>query len=248
MERIARTSLRRVDSGALHVPGLRTTLRILRTLVPPASQLAPSAGSGESRLRRCRHLVPSLSLLLGACTPLGAWIYDAPRFAVAEIRPVQAEQGRQRFEFVLTGCNLNDYDLMADSLALQLNLRGQPVSSATHALPIALPMRDSARVTVALAVPDEHLREYREAGGRDVPFAIHSVGTMRTPMGPKVIDAWHRGTVHFAADNATRWTGVVQNACRPGQSVLPPAEGRGTPLPTVRGPEVLPDMRRPSNQ
>jgi hypothetical protein len=189
-----------------------------------------------------------LSLLLSACTPLGAWIYDAPRFAVAEIRPMQPERGRLRFEFVLTGCNLNDYDLMADSLALQLTLRGQPVGSATYALPIALPMRDSARVTVALDVADEHLRQYRDGEGRNVPFAIHSVGTMRTPMGPKVFDAWHRGTVHVAADTGTRWTGVVQNACRPGQSVLPPAAGRGTPMPTVRGPELTPDMRRPTNQ
>jgi hypothetical protein len=189
-----------------------------------------------------------LCTLLGACTPLGAWVYDAPRFAVAEIRPIQPEAGRHRFEVVLTGCNLNDYDLMADSLALQLNLRGQPVSSATHALPIALPMRDSARVTVALSVTDEHLRRFREQGGRDVPFEIHSVGTMRTPMGSKVIDAWNRGTVHVAADSGTRWSGTMQNPCRPGTSVLPPAEGRGKPLPNVRGPEVTPDMRRPSNQ
>jgi hypothetical protein len=199
-------------------------------------------------LRCCRRLVPALPLLLGACTPLGAWVYDAPRFAVAEIRPMQPEQGRHRFEFILTGCNLNDYDLMADSLALQLNLRGQPVSSATHALPIALPMRDSARVTVALAVPDERLRQYQESGGRGVPFEIHSVGTMRTPMGPKAIDSWQRGTVHVADDNGIHWSGAVQNPCRPGTSVLPAAEGRGTPMPSVRGPEVMPDVRRPSNQ
>lgn len=198
-------------------------------------------------MRRCRRLVPLIPVLLGACTPLGAWVYDAPRFAVAEIHPMAPGGGRQGFEFVLTGCNLNDYDLMADSLALQLNLRGQPVGSATYASPIALPMRDSARVTVPLLVTDEALSRYQ--GGREVPFAVHSVGTMRTPMGPKVFDAWHRGTVKLAGDSAAHWTATIQNACRPGSSVLPAAEGRrGTPLPTVRGPEVAPGSQRPPNR
>jgi len=197
-------------------------------------------------LRPSRRLVPVLSALLGACTPLGAWVYDAPRFAVAEIHPMAPGGGRQGFEFVLTGCNLNDYDLMADSLALQLNLRGQPVGSATYALPIALPMRDSARVTVALTVSDEALRQYQD--GREVPFTVRSVGTMRTPMGPKVFNASHRGTVQMAADSGARWTATIQNACRPGSSVLPPAEGRGTQLPTVRGPEVAPGSQRPPNR
>jgi len=177
-------------------------------------------------LRPSRRLVPVLSALLGACTPLGAWVYDAPRFAVAEIHPMAPGGGRQGFEFVLTGCNLNDYDLMADSLAL--------------------PMRDSARVTVALTVSDEALRQYQD--GREVPFTVRSVGTMRTPMGPKVFNASHRGTVQMAADSGARWTATIQNACRPGSSVLPPAEGRGTQLPTVRGPEVAPGSQRPPNR
>jgi hypothetical protein len=197
-------------------------------------------------LHRRRWVSPILTVLLGACTPLGAWVYDAPRFAVAEIHPMAPGGGRQGFEFVLTGCNLNDYDLMADSLALQLNLRGQPVGSATYALPIALPMRDSARVTVALTVSDETLRQYQS--GREVPFAVRSAGTMRTPMGEKSFDAWHRGTVQLSADSSSRWAATVQNTCRPGSSALPPAEGRGTPLPTVRGPEVVPGSQLPPNR
>jgi hypothetical protein len=187
---------------------------------------------------------------LGACTPLGAWIYDAPRFTVAEIHTAPPGNDRLDYEFVLTGCNLNDYDLMADSLVLQLNLQGEPVSSATYAQPIALPMRDSARVSIPVSVRGERVRQLKGSGGeRDVPFALHTVSTMQTPMGLKVIDAWHRGTVRLKADTTVGWTAAMQNACRPGTSMLPPAEGRGgKPMPSVRGPETTIDQRRPQNQ
>lgn len=203
---------------------------------------------GDHVLRTARSALVVLTCALGACTPLGAWIYDAPRFTVAEIHGAPPQDDRLAFEFVFTGCNLNDYDLMADSLALQLNLQGLPVSSATYSNPIALPMRDSARVTVAVSVPGDRVRNLKGGGERDVPFALHSVSTMRTPMGPRIVDTWHRGTVRFKSDTTVGWSAATQNACRPGTSMLPPAEGRGKPLPNVRGPEVAPDTRRPPNQ
>ena len=193
------------------------------------------------RLRVLAILVAPLC----ACTPLGAWIYDAPRFTVAEIHAAPPQDGQLAFEFVLTGCNLNDYDLMADSLALQLNLQGQPVSSATYGQPIALPMRDSTRVTVPVVVRGDRVPHLKGGGERDVPFALHAVSTMQTPMGLRVVDAWHRGTVRFQNDTTVGWTAAMRNACRPGTSMLPPAEGRGKPMPTVRGPETTIDQRRP---
>ena len=208
---------------------------------------APQSPGDQLVPKSCRALA-ILCVPLAGCTPLGAWIYDAPRFTVSEIHATAPQDGRLALEFVMTGCNLNDYDLMADSLALQLTFLGQPVSSATYDKPIALPMRDSARVSVAVSVPGERVRDLRGGGERDVPFALHTVSTMQTPMGVKVVDLWHRGTVRLRADTAVGWAGAMQNACRPGTSVLPPAEGRGKPLPNVRGPEVAPDTRRLPNQ
>jgi len=202
----------------------------------------------ESDLRLLRRALVLLLAPACGCTPLGAWIYDPPRFTVSEIHTAPPQDGRLSFEFVMTGCNLNDYDLMADSLALQLNLRGQAVSSATYAQPIALPMRDSTRITVPVTVSGERVHGLKGGGERDVPFALHAVSTMQTPMGLRVVDAWHRGTMRLKADTTVGWTASVQNACRPGTSMLPPAEGRGKPMPSVRGPEMAPDTRRPPNQ
>jgi hypothetical protein len=192
----------------------------------------------ETRLIPLRSALLILLAPVGGCTPLGAWVYDAPRFTVAEIHAAPPERDRLAFEFVLTGCNLNDYDLMADSLALQLNLHGEPVSSATWATPIALPMRDSTRVTIAVTVPSARMRELKGGGEGDVPFALHAVSTVRTPMGLKVVDGWQRGSVRLKADTTVGWTTKAQIACRPGSGWLPPAEGRGTAAPAVRGPEM----------
>jgi len=51
-------------------------------------------------LRLARRALVLLVLPVCACTPLGAWIYDAPRFTVSEIHTAPPQNGQLAFEFV----------------------------------------------------------------------------------------------------------------------------------------------------
>ncbi|HEX5631645.1 MAG TPA: LEA type 2 family protein [Gemmatimonadales bacterium] len=196
-------------------------------------------------MKHSPRLVVLLAAGLAACTPLGAWVYDVPRFTVAAIRADTSAGENVALEVSLTGCNVNDYDLTADSLATQLTLGGQPVSSSTYGDPFALPMRDSATIVLAMYVPRERIREIRGGkGDGNVSYALRTVSTVRTPMGARIVDSWHRGTLRLEESVPVSWNGSPQLGCRPGTSVLPPAAGRGSgvPLPTARQPELPPGM------
>jgi hypothetical protein len=173
-------------------------------------------------------------------------VYDVPRFTVADIRAdTTSSRGGVALEVTLTGCNVNDYDLTADSLATQLTLGGNPASFSTYDAPFALPMRDSAQVIVALHVSQERLEALKGSGERDVPFALRTVGTVQTPMGARLVDSWHRGTLHLRDRMPVAWANAQEGGCHPGTSVLPAAAGRGAPLPTVRQPELPPSLTQP---
>ena len=62
--------------------------------------------------------------VLAGCTGLGMWLYEDPRVNLVEISMAR-DSGKGQLQFVLSGCNTNDYDLQLDSLKMLLVVAGK---------------------------------------------------------------------------------------------------------------------------
>ena len=182
----------------------------------------------------------SVGLGLLACTPLGGWLYSDPTFALSGVSTRFRGSPADTLQLVLTGCNLNDFNLDGLTIEGRLTVDGAPVGSLWTAQPFMLKMRDSVELLVPLEIPrSEEPRVH--AKGDDFVTASYELNgrvEVNTPMGIRRVPLKQHGEVRFdSAGAASGWT--VRNAkpCRPGQSVIP---GQGVP------PRVLVDtMFRP---
>lgn len=193
----------------------------------------PSRGRGAAA---CRLTLAILALaFLGGCTPVGAWLYEDPRLNLVEVArdTISAEP---RLEFVFDGCNNNDYDLQTDSLATALviggQLAGQNQETSTIILPSRTVLRLSVKVpTVPMAGSD---------GSHELPFSLTNKAVVVTPEGPKHLTLIQSGTVTLKDGWPVGWRLHTADPCRPGQSKLPAAAGRGNGRPVYVPPPPPP--------
>ena len=86
---------------------------------PTASQLVVSAGLAVFGLGGL------------ACTPLGGWLYSDPTFALSGVSTKFRGSPADTLQIILTGCNLNDFNL--DGLTAEGQLRVTGAAVVAHA-------------------------------------------------------------------------------------------------------------------
>jgi hypothetical protein len=167
-----------------------------------------------------------LSLGLGAfaCTPLGGWLYSDPTFSLSGVSTKYRGVPADTLQMVLTGCNLNDFDVNFVAVEGTLVVDGQALGSLHSDKPAVMKLRDSSDFLVPLQIPraeeppvhakgDDMLSAHYELSGRV---------ELSTPIGVRRVVLYQKGDVHFdSAGVASGWT--VRNArpCKPGQSIIP---------------------------
>jgi hypothetical protein len=179
----------------------------------------------------CRSL-PATAAIVGllsgglgvlACTPLGGWLYSDPTFALSGVTTRFRGSPADTLHLVLTGCNLNDFDVDGLTIEGRLLLDGSPVGSLWTERPFTLKMRDSVDVLVPLEMPRSAAPPVH-AKGDDLITAHYELNgriEVNTPIGIRRVPLRQNGEVRFdSAGVSSGWT--VRNAkpCRPGQAIL----------------------------
>jgi hypothetical protein len=193
--------------------------------------------TSPTRARAC--LIPSL-LAVGACTPLGAWLYDDPSFALSAVALREIEGAPDSVELRITGCNRNDFELMGVGFEAQLNVDGRMVGAGRHENAYQLGTRDSTSFTII--VPVTSVAEFTPTTDRASPYVLIGSTTVKTPIGDRLVSLQQQGEVSLGKEGL-QWKARNVIACRPGQSTLPGEWNTRTTLP---GPEIIPD--RPPSQ
>ncbi|HQR18786.1 MAG TPA: LEA type 2 family protein [Gemmatimonadales bacterium] len=183
--------------------------------MPARRSLSPTAASAG--------LASVLAGLL-ACTPLGGWLYSDPTFALSGVRTRYRGSPADTLQLVLTGCNLNDFNVNGLTVEGRLLVDGDPVGSLWSAQPFTLKMRDSVEVLVPLEIPraDEPRVHAKGDDQMTARYELNGRVEVNTPIGIRRVPLQQYGEVRFdAAGVASGWT--VRNAkpCKPGQSVIP---------------------------
>lgn len=191
----------------------------------------------SSRGRAC--LFPGL-LVVGACTPLGAWLYDDPSFALSAVALRDVQGAPDSVELRITGCNRNDFELMGIGFEAQLNVDGRMVGAGRHDNAYQLGTRDSTSFTVI--VPVSSLAAFAPTSERASPYLLIGSTTVKTPIGDRHVSLQQQGEVSLGKEGL-QWKARNVIACRPGQSTLPNDWNTRTTLP---GPDLIPD--RPAGQ
>lgn len=160
---------------------------------------------------------------LAGCTPVGAWLYEDPRFKLVEVQRDTISTEAHRLQFIFDGCNNNDYDLQTDSLLTSLVIDGHLVGENQETNTIVLPSRRVLRLSVKLTPTVEDSGD----GTHSLPFILTNRATVVSPQGPRVVRLTAVGTVTIKDGYPVGWRMHDTDPCRPGQSKLPAAAGRG---------------------
>jgi hypothetical protein len=183
-------------------------------------------------MRSSRNLLPtaaiagltSVGLGVLACTPLGGWLYSDPTFALSGVSTKFRGAPADTLQFVLTGCNLNDFNVDGLTIEGRLLVDGSPVGSLQTEKAFTMEMRDSVDVLVPLEMPRSEAPPLH-AKGDDLTTAHYELNgrvEVATPIGVRRVVLQQRGEVRFdSAGTMSGWT--VRNArpCHPGQSLMP---------------------------
>ncbi len=164
--------------------------------------------------------------MLTGCTGLGMWLYEDPRINLVEIS-MAGDTGKAELQFVLSGCNTNDFDLQVDSLEMLLVVAGHSEEEAQDANSLVLPSRASIALPVRLhaAAPDS------TSGMTQLPFTVTAKGKVLSPTGPRYVTGSESGVLTMTNGKPAGWKLKGNSTeCHPGGSKLPPAAGRGAPI------------------
>ena len=159
-----------------------------------------------------------------ACTPLGGWLYSDPTFALSGVTTKYRGAPADTLQFVLTGCNLHDFNLDGLTIEARLLVDGVPVGNLWVEKAFLLKLRDSVEVLVPVEMPRTDGPPLH-AKGDDLMTAAYELNgrvEVSTPIGIRQVALRQHGEVRFdSAGLSSGWT--VRNArpCRPGQSIIP---------------------------
>jgi LEA14-like dessication related protein len=146
--------------------------------------------------------------LLGACTPLGLWIYEDPVVTVSRVtlelrdsRPMSASP----VVVALAVHNRNDYPLASTQMEVSLRLNGVPIGSLKQ--DSRVPMATGAVSTVAMPLKlEKHATPSRLRSldtGRH-RFAVRGRATFETPFGIRKVRFAEEGEMTFGQRSSSR--------------------------------------------
>ena len=176
-------------------------------------------------------------LLTTGCTPLGAWLYDDPSFALARVGVRDMPEGTDSLMLILAGCNRNDYDLMGFGFEAQLAVDGRQVGSVRTESLYQLDMRDSTMITVML--PLDSMASISPGAAVASLYELTGQTRIHTPIGERQVRLVQKGEVRRSEDGYA-WSAWKTRACRPGMSTLPGAWDAKANLPS---PAQIPSSR-----
>ena len=135
---------------------------------------------------------------LGACTPLGFWVYDDPAFEVSRVR-LDAEQATDSTVLVaLYVWNPNDYDLSTARLDLELRLDGKMIGRFRR--DSIIPFEPATTATVSLPfIPEPGTTRGQLAAFRTGThkFQVQGKAVFQTPFGDRSVRVAHAGDMAF---------------------------------------------------
>jgi LEA14-like dessication related protein len=136
---------------------------------------------------------------LGACTPLGLWLYEDPAFAVSRVRLDSEQAADSAVVVALQVWNPNDFEISTARLELRLRLDGQTVGHFERDSVIAVP-RSATATTVSLSfvrtsgATRSMMESFRTGTHR---FLVEGRAVMTTPIGDRRIRVAHAGDMAF---------------------------------------------------
>ena len=158
-------------------------------------------------------------MLLLACTPLGAWVYEDPSFRLTRVEPRHPGASgpeADSLNLVFLACNRNDYDLQLQRVSARLEVTGRATSPTGRADHYTLPTRTMSEILVTISLAGSAIA----ADQVHRSFELLGETTVRTPSGDRLVSWRQRGSVWKSGDSL-RWVGERGVACRPGLSQLP---------------------------
>ena len=195
----------------------------------------------ELRLHVSARALPLAGLLLLACTPLGAWVYEDPSFRLTRVEPRYpgaSGPAADSFNLVFLACNRNDFDLLLQRVSARLEIPGQNASRAESADHYTLPTRTMSEILVSVALADSMIASDKVHRR----FAVAGETTVSTPSGDRVV-SWQQHGLVWRAGDSVGWIGEGGVVCRPGLSQLPThfTRPRLAPPTAEPPPRVLPN-------
>lgn len=140
-------------------------------------------------------------VLLGACTPLGLWIYEDPVVTVNRVTLELREprpMGSSPVVVALAVANRNDFPLSTERLELSLLLDGVPIGRFDHSSKVALATDTVSTVSLALLLEKRTTKEQLQALGSGTHlFAVKGRATFRTPIGLRKVRFAQEGAMVF---------------------------------------------------
>jgi LEA14-like dessication related protein len=137
-------------------------------------------------------------VLLGACTPIGLWVYEDPVVTVARVTLELKESRRLGMVVALAVDNRNTYALATERVELSLRLDGVPVGRVDR--DSSVPVAKAAVSTVALALPLQKPtspERLTALSSGTHTFAVQGRATFRTPFGKREVAFEQEGAMMF---------------------------------------------------
>jgi len=140
-------------------------------------------------------------LLLGACTPLGLWIYEDPVVSVYRVTLELREPhtvGASPVTVALAVENRNDYPLSTERVELSLRMDGVPIGRLAHDSPVPVATDTISTVAMPLKLEKQATKQQLEVLGSGTHlFAVRGRATFRTPIGKREVRFAQEGEMVF---------------------------------------------------
>jgi LEA14-like dessication related protein len=142
-----------------------------------------------------------LLLLLGACTPVGLWLYRDPVVTVSRITlqlDTSQPSGLSPLIVALAVENPNDYPLSTEQVEVSLRLDGVPMGRLQRDSAVSVVMDSSSTVSLALSLEQEATRDHLKALSTGThKFAVRGRATFQTPIGKRKVRFAQEGDMEF---------------------------------------------------
>jgi LEA14-like dessication related protein len=145
-----------------------------------------------------------LVVILGACTPLGLWVYADPVITVSRVTLEVKEAKRLGTVVALAVDNRNTYAISTERVELSLRLDDVPVGRVDR--DSSVPVAKAAVSTVALSLPlQKQTSPERLAalGSGTHTFAVQGRATFRTPFGLRAVRFEQEGSMMFGEGSSS---------------------------------------------
>jgi len=150
----------------------------------------------------CRYWSRIGLVVLGACTPLGLWVYADPVVTVSrvtlEIKGAR-RLGASPVVVALAVENRNTYDLSTERVGLSLRLDGVPIGQVDRdsMVPVAKATVSTVALTLSLQKQTTPERLAAALGLGTHTFAVEGRATFRTPFGTRKVRFEQTGLMMF---------------------------------------------------